>query len=113
MTHNLADLFEAVADAIPDRTAIVVGDRRLTYRELDERASRLAHHLTASGIGPGDHVGLQLMNGTEYLEAMLAAFKIRAVPINVNFRYVAGELHYLFEDADLKTLVYHRQFGPR
>jgi acyl-CoA synthetase (AMP-forming)/AMP-acid ligase II len=113
MTHNLADLFEAVTDAIPDRTAIVCGHGRLTYRELDERASRLANHLSATGIGPGDHVGLQLMNGTEYLEAMLAAFKIRAVPINVNFRYVAGELHYLFEDADLVALVYHRSFAPQ
>ena len=70
----------------------MVGDRRLTYGELDERANRLAHVLPARGVGPGDRVGLQLVNGSEYLEGMLAAFKIRAVPINVNYRYVEGEL---------------------
>jgi acyl-CoA synthetase (AMP-forming)/AMP-acid ligase II len=113
MTFNLADLFEAVSDAIPDRLALVAGDRRLTYSELDGRANRLAHVLSGAGIGPGDHVGLQLMNGTEYLEGMLAAFKLRAVPVNVNYRYVEGELRHLFEDAELSALVYHRSFGPR
>ena len=112
-TFNLADLFEAVAERIPDREAIVVGDRRLTYGALDERANRLANALAASGVRPGEHVGLQLMNGTEYLEAMIACFKIRAIPINVNFRYVEAELRYLFDDADLVGLVYHRQFAAR
>ena len=106
MTFNLADLFEAVADAIPDRTAVVVGDqRRLTYGELDERANRLAHHLSASGIGPGRprrppaDQRHRVPGG-----AMLAAFKLRAVPVNVNYRYVEGELRYLFEDAELIAL---------
>src|SRR3954469_8559585 len=92
---------------------MVTSARRLTYAELDARANRLANHLIAHGIGPGDHIGLQLLNGTEYIEAMLAAFKVRAVPINVNFRYVENELRYLFHDADLVALVSHRQFGPR
>ena len=113
MGFNLAALFEAVVDRIPDREAIIVGDLRLTYGRLDERANRLANALTASGVRPGEHVGLQLMNGPEYLEGMLACFKIRAIPINVNFRYVEAELRYLFDDADLVALVYHRQFAPR
>jgi acyl-CoA synthetase (AMP-forming)/AMP-acid ligase II len=112
-TFNLADLFELVASAAPDRTALVIGDRRLTYGELDARANRLADHLAGVGIGRGDHVGLQLLNGPEYVEGMLAAFKLAAVPVNVNYRYVENELRYLFEDADLVALVYHRQFGPR
>jgi 3-oxocholest-4-en-26-oate---CoA ligase len=112
-TYNLADLFELVVEHCPDRVAMVAGDRRLTYRQLDERANRLAHHLRAAGIGKGDHVGLQLFNGTEYVEGMLAAFKLGAVPINVNYRYVEQELRYLFDDADLVALVYHRTFGPR
>jgi acyl-CoA synthetase (AMP-forming)/AMP-acid ligase II len=112
-TFNLADLFESVADAIPDREAVVAAERRLRYAELDERATRLANALAARGIGPRDHVGLQLANGSEYLEAMLAAFKLRAVPINVNYRYVEGELRYLFEDARLAALVVHRGFVPR
>ena len=70
---NLADLFELVVDAAPDREAIVSPARRLNYRQLDERANRLAHVLADLGVGSGDHVGLQLLNGSEYLEGMLAA----------------------------------------
>ena len=113
MSYNLADLFEAVADTVPDRESVIVGERRLTYSQLDERANRLADHLLACGVRPGEHVGLQLMNGTEYLEGMIAAFKIRAIPINVNFRYVEAELRYLFDNADLVALLYHRQFASR
>ena len=112
MEYNLADLFECVADAVPDRTAVVHGARRLTFAQLDERATRLAHHLQAHGIGAGDHVGLYLYNGSEYLEGALAAFKIRAVPININFRYVYNELRYLFTDADLSALVFDAEFAP-
>ncbi len=112
MSYNLAALFERVADAVPTRTALHTPGRRLTYRELDERADRLAHHLRDAGVGRGDHVGLQLLNGTEYIEGMLAAFKLSAVPVNVNYRYVAKELEYLYEDADLVAVVVHRQFCP-
>ena len=112
-TFDLAELFELVVGARADRTALIVGDTRLTYAELDARANRLANHLASVGIGRGDHVGLQLLNGQEYLEGMLAAFKLAAVPVNVNYRYVENELRYLFDDADLVALVYHRQFGPR
>ena len=76
-------------------------------------SNRLAHVLAARGVGPGDHVALYLYNGTEYLEGMLAAFKLRAVPINVNYRYVEDELRYLFDDADAKAVVFHREFAPK
>ena len=112
-TFNLADLWESVADEVPDRTALVCGDRRLTFAELEERSTRLAHRLLDLGVGPGDHVGLHLMNGTEYVEGMLAAWKIRAVPINVNYRYVEDELRYLFDDAGLVGVIHHRSFAPR
>jgi len=112
MEMNLADLYELVAAEVPDAVAMVSGDRRLTYRELDVRADRLAHHLARAGIGPGDRVGVQLANGTEYVEAMLACFKVRAVPVNVNYRYVTRELEYLYADAGLVGLVFHRRFGP-
>ena len=113
MSFQLATLFEAVADADPDREVLVSGERRLTYRDLEERSNRLAHVLSEAGIGEGDAVGLQLVNGPEYIEGMLAAFKIRAVPININYRYVERELRYLYDDSGLKALVYHRQFGPK
>ena len=112
MEWNLADLFEAVADAIPEREALVCGTTRLTYAGLDERATRLANGLADRGVGPNDHVGLWLYNGNEYLEGMLAAFKLRAVPINVNYRYVADELRYLFVDADLKAVIHEPDFAP-
>jgi 3-oxocholest-4-en-26-oate---CoA ligase len=110
---NLADLFESVVDAIPEREAISCGDRRLTYAQLEDRANRIARHLRDAGLQPGQHVGLYLYNGTEYVEAMLACLKIRAVPINVNYRYVEGELEYLFNDADLVGVVHQREFAPR
>jgi len=111
LEFNLADLFESVADVVPDQTAIVSDGRRLTYSELDRRANRLAHHFASVGIGPGDRIGLQLVNGTEYLEGMLACFKIRAVPVNVNYRNVASELRYLYEDAALAGLIFHGRFA--
>jgi acyl-CoA synthetase (AMP-forming)/AMP-acid ligase II len=107
---NIADLFEAVVDTVPDRIALVVGSTRLTFAELDERTNRLAHALADLGIGPGDHVGIYLYNDAEHLETMLAAYKLRAVPINVNYRYVDDELAYLFRDADLAGLVYGAEF---
>ena len=112
MEFNLADLFESVVDQIGDQTAMVSGSRRLSYTELDRRANRLAHHLEGAGVGPRDTVGLQLVNGTEYIESMLACFKIRAVPVNVNYRYLAGELEYLYRDAALVGLIFHGRFAP-
>jgi acyl-CoA synthetase (AMP-forming)/AMP-acid ligase II len=113
MEFNLADLFESIADAVPEREAVYAEGRTLTYRELDRRANRLAHHFAAAGIGAGDHVGCHLMNGPEYLETLLALLKIRAVPINVNFRYVRDELRYLYDNADLVGLVYDTGFADR
>ncbi len=112
-TFNLADLFESVVDAVGDREALVAGDRRLTYTALDERSNRLAHHLQSLGVGAGDAVGLQMVNGTEYAEGMLACFKIRAIPVNVNYRYVEDELRHLFEDADLVVNLTNEQFANR
>jgi 3-oxocholest-4-en-26-oate---CoA ligase len=110
---NIADLIEHAADAVPDRVAIIVGDRAETYAELEERANRLAHYLADHGIGPGDHVGIYAFNSHEFVETILAAYKLRAVPINVNYRYVEAELRYLFDNADLKALVHDAQYGPR
>ena len=113
MQFNLADMFEHVVDHVPDREALYAEGRRLTFRELDARANRLAHHFAAAGIRPGEHIGCHMMNGTEYLETMLALFKIRAVPVNVNFRYVEDELHYLYADADLVGVVFDTEFADR
>ncbi|MFE1288414.1 acyl-CoA synthetase [Streptomyces sp. NPDC058751] len=120
MEYNLADLFESVVDVVPDREALVYLDhpgtgaeRRLTYAQLDAAANRVAHHLTDSGIRPGEHLGLHLYNGVEYLQTVLACLKARIVPVNVNYRYVEDELAYLYQDADLVALVFDAEFGGR
>ncbi|WCO66133.1 acyl-CoA synthetase [Iamia majanohamensis] len=113
MAFNLADLAEHTVDLVPDRTALICGDRSLTFAELEARANRLAHHLAAQGIGERDHVAIYSYNSLEYVEAMLAAYKLRAVPINVNYRYVADELVYLFDNADVVAVVYQAGFADR
>src|SRR5213082_334093 len=113
MSFQLASLYEAVADADPGREVLVCGEQRLTYRELDSRANRLANYLAAAGIGVNDHVGVQLANCTEYVETMLACFKLRAVPVNINYRYVERELRYLYDDSDIVALIHGRGFGDR
>jgi 3-oxocholest-4-en-26-oate---CoA ligase len=110
-TFNLADLFEVVADAAPSRTALVAGAERRTYAELDARANRLAHHLIERGIRPGDWVGIYSRNRVEWVESMIACYKARAVPVNVNYRYVEAELTYLFDNADLRGLIFEREFS--
>jgi len=112
MEFNLADLYEAVADAVPDRLAVVAGHRRLTYRALDDRANRVAHYLRDVGVVPGQHVGIYSFNRAEWLESMLGCFKARVVPININYRYVVDELRYLFDNADLVALIFEAEFGP-
>ncbi|MEU9701703.1 acyl-CoA synthetase [Streptomyces sp. NPDC047981] len=120
MEYNLADLFESVVDVVPEREALVYVDhpgtgaeRRLTYAQLDAAANRLAHHLVDSGIRPGEHLGIHMYNGIEYLQTVLACLKARIVPVNVNYRYVEEELVYLYRDADLAALVFDAEFTER
>jgi len=118
--YNLADLFESVVDVVPNREALVYIDhpgtgseRRLTYAQLDAAANRIAHHLIDSGIRPGEHLGLHLYNGVEYVQTVLGCLKARVVPVNVNYRYVEEELVYLYRDADLVALVFDAEFTER
>ncbi|MFI9626009.1 acyl-CoA synthetase [Streptomyces sp. NPDC052042] len=120
MEYNLADLFESVVDVVPEREALVYVDhpgtgaeRRLTYARLDAAANRVAHHLLDAGLSAGEHVGLHLYNGVEYLQTLLACLKARLVPVNVNYRYVEDELAHLYRDADLAALVFDAEFDER
>ena len=110
-TFNLADLFEVVTQAVPQRTAFVCGTQRLSYAELDRRATQLASALRARGVQRGHHVGIQLYNSAAYIETFLACCKIGAAPVNVNYRYVADELAHLFTTLDLHALVYGAEFS--
>lgn len=111
-SFNIADLFEMVVDAVPEREALVCGDYRATFQQFDERSNQLAHYLLSQGIKAGDHVGLFMYNSGEHLEAMMACFKIRAVPINVNYRYVGDELAYIFTNSDMVACIHGREFIP-
>lgn len=111
MAFNVADLLEHAVDAVPDRIAIICGDRQVTFREMDERANRLAHHLASRGVGKGDHVGIYSRNSIEALETMIATYKLRAISVSVNYRYTAEEVRYIVDNADLVALVHERRFA--
>jgi acyl-CoA synthetase (AMP-forming)/AMP-acid ligase II len=113
MSMHFATAWETIADAIPDEVALVHGDVRRTWREYDERAARLAGALTAAGLGPDSKIGIYLYNGNEYLETQHAGFKLRGVPVNVNYRYLDDELWYLLDNADAEALVFHASLGDR
>jgi fatty-acyl-CoA synthase len=111
--RHLATVWESVVDAVPEQIALVQGDVRRSFAEFDDRAARLAAAFTAAGLGPGSKVALYLYNSPEYLESYFAALKIRAVPINVNYRYLEEELLYLLDNAEAEALVFHSELGAR
>jgi 3-oxocholest-4-en-26-oate---CoA ligase len=113
MALHFADLFEHAADVFGERVALVSAEQQVTYRELDERTNRLAHYLAGLGVGAGEHVGLYAHNSVEAAETILASCKLRAVAVNINYRFTANELQYMFADADLVALVCDRQYAPR
>jgi 3-oxocholest-4-en-26-oate---CoA ligase len=114
---HFASAWEVIADVVPDRPALICSQPRGTvcrsWREFDERASRLAGVLDAHGLGRGAKVGLYLHNCNEYLEAQYGIFKVRGCPINVNYRYKADELVYLLDNADAEALVFQGSYAMR
>lgn len=113
MALNIADLAEHAIDAVPDRVALICGENQITYAELEEKANRLAHYLRERGVKKDDKVGLYCRNRIEIVIAMLGIVKAGAILVNVNFRYVEGELRYLFENSDMVALVHERQYADR
>jgi acyl-CoA synthetase (AMP-forming)/AMP-acid ligase II len=113
MEFNAADIFEGVVDRVPDREAIVHGSTRLTYKELDARNNKAANALKKLGIKKGSHIGIYAFNCVEWLEIMLGAYKLCAIPININYRYVEEELKYLIDNADMEAIFYHKQFSNK
>ncbi|HTQ21311.1 acyl-CoA synthetase, partial [Mycobacterium sp.] len=106
-------LAEHAIDAVPDRVALISGDEQLTYAQLEEKANRLAHYLIDQGVKKDDKVGLYCRNRIEIVIAMLGIVKAGAILVNVNYRYVEGELRYLFENSDMVALVHERQYSDR
>jgi acyl-CoA synthetase (AMP-forming)/AMP-acid ligase II len=106
-TYNFADLWEAIWPRVAEREALVCGPQTRTYAELADRSTRLANHLREAGVGSGDRVALFLRNDAAYLEAMIAAFSLRAVPVNINHRYTGAELAELLADSGATALLVH------
>lgn len=113
MELHLASIWEVIADAIPDETALVHAGRARSWREFDDRAARLASGLRAAGIDEGVKVALDLYNCSEYLEAFFATVKLNAVHVNVNYRYRREELRQLLEDADVEAVIVHASLADR
>jgi fatty-acyl-CoA synthase len=123
---SFPQVYEALAESIPEREAVVFRDRRLSFARFAERSRRLANLLLSRGLqvrreraalagheSGQDHLALYLYNGNEYLEGMLGAFMARVAPLNVNYRYVEEELLYLFRNSRARGVVYHAEFAPR
>jgi fatty-acyl-CoA synthase len=110
---NFATAWESVGDALPEHVALVQGDRRRTWREFDERAARIASGMRAAGLGPNSKVASYLYNSNEYVEGVFGTFKLRAVPVNVNYRYLEDELVYLLDNSDAEALLFHGSLGDR
>jgi 3-oxocholest-4-en-26-oate---CoA ligase len=120
----MAAVFDVIAQAVPDRTMTVCGDRRLTFGESALRTRRLANFLAARGFGEHtpraqlnrwecgqDRVAL-LMRNDLYLDAVLACLKARVVPVNINYHYTSREIQELLAYVRPRGIVYHRAFGP-
>ena len=113
MQAHFGVIWESIADAVPDQAAVVQGTRRVSWRDYEQRAARLAQALLDAGLGPQAKVGMYLYNSPEYCETNFAALKIRCVPINVNYRYLDNELEYLLDNADVEALVFHTSLSDR
>ena len=109
----IADVWETVADVLPDAPALSHGGLTTTWSELDQRAEHVARWLLAKDVRHQDKVALYLYNGPEYLEATFACLKLGLVPINTNYRYADDELVYLWENADTVAVVFHGTFVER
>ena len=110
---NLATAWEAIADALAAAEAVNHGDVVRTWADFERVASLVAGHLDDAGLRPGAKVALYLYNTNEYLEATFGAFKARCVPVNVNYRYLEGELHHLLDNSDAEAVVVSAELVER
>ena len=114
MAWNFADMWESVSDALPDRVVLVQGDRRRHVAPSSTTAPRGSRRRsTAAGLRPGSKVASYLYNSNEYSEGVYATFKLRGVPVNVNYRYLEDELAYLIDNSDAEALLFHGELGDR
>ena len=113
MNLDFASVWEMISDIVPDNDALICGEEVVTWKEYDEKSSKIATALSAAGLKANSKAGLYLNNSNEYLIAQNAIFKIGGIPINVNYRYVAEELIYLLDNSDSEAVFYHACYSNR
>ncbi|GAA4782278.1 hypothetical protein GCM10023307_03490 [Lysobacter hankyongensis] len=102
---NVLSMFDAQVRVRPDAVAVVCESETLTYRELDQRANRLAHHLREFGVGPESIVGIFLERSTSVVIATLAVLKAGAAYLPLDPMYPAERLEYILGDAKAQVLI--------
>ena len=108
---NLGDLLDAVGAVLgPDDPALIHGDRVISWPQMTARSNNVARNLRERGAETGDKAGFYLRNQPEYMEALAACFKGRFTHVNVNYRYLDDELHYIFDNSDAAIVFFDREF---
>ena len=113
LSVNWATLWEALADERPNDIAVVLGDSEIKWGELDKRSAQLASVFSQRGIGAGSKVAQLLFNDAAYIESIYALFKLRATPVNINYRYLQGEIAYILNNSESEILIYHASLAER
>ena len=108
--NTIANIVRRFAAETSDSTAIKFGDRLMTWRELDERSSRVASALQGYGISNQDRVAFLAKNCLEYFEVSFGAAKLNAVVVAVNWRLTPAEITYIINDAGAQVLIVGRDF---
>ena len=107
---HFAKIWESNSSLVPNEPALFNNNKTVDWRSFDELSSKLASYLIKMGLGEDSKVGIYMQNCNEYMIAQFAAFKIGAVPINVNYRYKKDELIYLFDNSDAEAIIFQSNF---
>lgn len=111
MGWNYGDILDQIATVLPgDAPALIHGERIINWKDMTARSNNLARALHARGAKPGDKIAFYMRNRPEYMETLAAAFKGRLTHVNVNYRYKADEVFYIFDNSDAQTVVYGSEF---
>ncbi|MCE9650158.1 MAG: acyl-CoA synthetase [Parvibaculum sp.] len=111
MPWNFGDILDAISPVLPqDAPALVHGTRKITWGQTTKRSNNLARALIERGAKPGDKLAFYMRNRPEYVELLAAAYKARLTHVNVNYRYKADEVFYIFDNSDAQTVVYGTEF---
>ena len=106
MPSQFGKFLSGYAKSVPNALAIIYGDKRLTWGELNDRVNSLANALLDLGIEKGDKGVIMFHNCPEFVESKLALQKIGAMPVPMNFRFVASEIEYQADHSDATTFIF-------